>query len=152
VADDDDSHVLVVFVFGEDAAEDRLHAEHAPEGPCDLPRRHLFRIAVTRERRVAWPTAGEIREDGIAAAPLVPFRRCGIESIRDVGLGVVDPDHHEAVGVGVRQRPDQHGVEHAEHRADPADAERERRDRDDRKRRIVTELPYPVAYIPPDRV
>ena len=71
---------------------------------------------------------------------------------RDVGLAHVVPDHHETVRVGVGQRADQHRVEGAEHRGNPADAERERRDRDRRERRIASDLPQSVADVPPDRV
>ena len=152
MADHHDAHALVVLVLGEDTPEHRLHAQHAPEGPCDLARGNLFGFAVARERRVARLTRREIREDGIETAPLDPFCGRGVVSRRDVGLAHRVPDHHETVRIGVGQGADQHRVEGAEHRSNPADAERERRDRDRRERRIASDLPQSIAYIPPGSV
>ena len=60
---------------------------------------------------------------------------------------VVVPDHDETVGVGVRQRADQHRVDGAEHRGVDADAERERGDGDGRERGIAPDLAQAVADV-----
>ena len=152
VADDDDTLALVVFVLGEDTPEHRLHTKHAPEGPRDLPRGNLLGVAVARERRVASLTRREVREDGIETPPLDPFSGCGVRRRRDVGVAHLVPDHDETAGVGIWQGADQHGIEGAEHRRHPADAERERRNRDRCERRIAPELPHPVTRIPAGHV
>ena len=97
-------------------------------------------------RRVARLTRREIREDGIETAPLNPFCGRGVVSRRDVGLSHRVPDHHETVRIGVGQGADQHRVEGAEHRGNPADAERERCDRDRRERRIASDLPHSITH------
>ena len=43
------------------------------------------------------------------------------------------PDVDQPIGVRIRQRPQQHGVDDAEHRGVGADAERQRQDRDERR-------------------
>ena len=60
VADHDDAHALVVLVLGEDAPEQRLHAEHAPEVPRDLPRREPVRVR--HRRRASRRPAGWTRD------------------------------------------------------------------------------------------
>ena len=70
----------------------------------------------------------------------------------DVRLPHVVPDHHETFRVGVGEGTDQHGIDGAEHRRRPADAERERRDRDGRERGIAPDLTPAVTDIAPGRV
>ena len=62
-----------VFVLGEDASEQRLRAEHAPEIAGDLAGRQLFGLTVAGERRVAGLAGGDVREHRVVAPPLVPF-------------------------------------------------------------------------------
>ena len=152
VADDHDTHAVVVLVLGKDTPEHRLYTQHAPEGPGDLARGNLLGFPVARERRVARLTRREIREDRIETTPLDPFCWCGVVPRRDVGLPHRVPDHHETARIGVGHGADQHRVEGAEHRGNPADAERERRDRDRRERRIASDLPHSIAEIPPGGV
>ena len=54
---------------------------------------------------------------------------------------------HDPVGIRIRQRPKQDGVDDAEDRGVRTDTESERQDCDGGKRRIVDELPQRKPYI-----
>ena len=60
---------------------------------------------------------------------------------------VVFPDEDDAIGIGVGQRPDQHGVHRGEDRRVRTDAERERRYRDDGEARRLSQQAKAVLEI-----
>lgn len=92
----------------------------------------LERPAVAREVDVS---AGRDAPDAFAAAGYGGGMRHGDEPVR----------------LGIRQRAEQHGVEHGEHRRSGADAQRERRERDQRKRPLAPQDTYRVPRLAPER-
>ena len=60
------------------------------------------------------------------------------------------PDPHELVGVRIRQRLDQHGVDDAEDRRGRADAERQREDRSDGEGWLLPQHARGIPQVHPD--
>ena len=56
-------------------------------------------------------------------------------------------DHHDPVGIGIIERPEQHRVDDGENRGAGADTEREREDGDDGEARRFEELTKGVAEV-----
>ena len=78
VADDDDAHALVVFVLGEGTPEQGCTPRTLQNVHVTFRAGDQFGFAVAGERRIGRLRGCEIREDGIEAAPLNPFRGCGV--------------------------------------------------------------------------
>src|SRR5215831_18694603 len=83
---------------------------------------------------------------GLTPSTLQRFGRRGHEP-RTVLVAHVKPDHHKAARIGIRQRTNQHRIDGAEHRGNPADPERECRDRDGRKSTVAPHLSCSVAHV-----
>ena len=147
VADHGHAHAARVFVLCEDASEDRLRAENGPEVPGDPAARQFLGLAVARERHLSGVGRGDVREHRVEAAPRVPLRGRRIELLGTGQARVVVPDHDQTAGVRIGQRPDQDGIDGAEHRGVDADAERQRADGDRRERRIAADLAQAIADI-----
>ena len=60
------------------------------------------------------------------------------------------PQGHESVGVGVRQRAEEHGVDDAEDGGVGADSDRQREHRRGNERRLVTQSPGSVDEVLPE--
>jgi hypothetical protein len=74
--------------------------------------------------------AGHRLERAGALGPVDEIERVG-QATRPVGSKL--RHHHQAIGLGIRQRPQQRGIGDGEHRAVGADAEREREYGDQRE-------------------
>ena len=95
-----------------------------------------------RHRRRAWRRRlgdRDVGENRVVTPPLQPFGGRG-KALRDALVAQIVPDHDETVRVRVREGTNQDGIEGAEHRRDPADAERQCCDGDGREARIAAEL------------
>jgi hypothetical protein len=84
------------------------------------------------------PIGGEVREAVILLAEILEV---GIRHIARVAALEYGRDLHEAFGVGVGERAQQHTVHDAENRGARADAERESGDGDKGKARAFTQAP-----------
>ena len=103
-------------------------------GDDDVRHDALRLTAVADERRRLRCDRG----DGVVRAELcleVEVLRHGDGRSRQRRLRIAVPHHLGAIGVAVRQRPEQHGVEHAEDRRVRADRECDGDDRDDGEER-----------------
>ena len=78
------------------------------------------------------PAPSGTSSDGAKPRPASGFARC-----RRVAIGF--PDHRQAVGVGERRAPEQHGVHHAEDGGVRADAEAESDDAGEGELRVLEE-------------
>ncbi len=152
MAEDRDLAALPVFVFIEDAAQQRLGAEDGPQiagGPAAL---QLLGLAVARERHAAGVGGRDVREHRVATPPVLPLQRRREEAVRRAVRAELVPQDHETVSVRVRQRADQHGVDRAEHRGVDPDAEGQGRDRDCREPGVAAELAQAVADVASEMV
>ena len=125
IADRDHRHARRVLLRREVAAERRPDAEHAEERAGDELHRQLRGVARARERRPErHRDGGEFREGLIQLAPVNEIAgRNDIFFL--VAREVVLPHHGQAIGIGVRKRPQQERVDHAEDGGVRADAERQ---------------------------
>lgn len=84
---------MVVLIFAEDTAKDRLYAKHAPEIPRHSSRLDLFGFGVAGKNGGARLAACEIGEHGVETAPLDPFSGGTTRS----GSGPWDPNDRVSV-------------------------------------------------------
>ncbi len=145
---------VVRFLVSETAAEHRARAEHLKQIARRLQRLQPLRFTGAGqenvERALAFVAAavgrGHIGEYGVHTAPVGVIGGRGDvprPSLQRIHLEDLD----EAVRLRVRQRPQQHSVQHAEHRRRRADADRERQHRDDRKGGVFSECAKRVSEI-----
>ena len=130
VADDRNIRPAFAIFFGKEAAAfGRSHAENVKEAGRGSSRGNLFRCAVrgkTRVKRI-------IRADALERARLLPDARHlgkGNREAVDAALHVVSSNRNELIGIFIRQRKKQHGVNDGENRGVGADAQRKREDSD----------------------
>ena len=129
---------------GEVAADCRLHAEHPEEVRRDPHAADPFGFAVRDQRRDPRPDERHVLERVAALAP-VEERRVADVAGRSGRAALADRD--EPIGIRVRQRAEQHGVEDAEDRGVRADAERQRHERDGREAGRTPKQPRGVADV-----
>ena len=96
----------------------------------------------------AFGVPADVLEGVTLRAPILHVRQRGDVSQRTAqifgaGLGHLD----DLIGLGKRQRPQQHGVDDREHRGIHADAKRQRQNRDGREAGILAQLAKCVAKI-----
>ena len=133
-----------VLLLGEHAARQGFHAEHVQEISRHRASQHLFGGPIRRQVGGGALRGGHVAEDVIAPLPLdeVPRRR-GVP--REAGRGSVLPDHHHAIGVGIGQRPQEHGVHGRENCGVGADAQRQRAHRHGGESGRVAQQPEAVT-------
>ena len=80
-------------------------------------------------------------------AALAPVEERGVADVAGRSGRAALADHDEPIGIRVRQRAQQHGVEDAEDRGVRADAERQRHERDRREAGRAPQQPRGVAHV-----
>jgi hypothetical protein len=146
VADHGHPQALLVFLFGEYPANQRLDAEHTPEIRGRLAGWDLFGLPIPGQAGVSRLGGGEVGEHRVVAAPLQPLGGRGSVARAAFAAEVV-PDQDEPVRVCIREGPDEHRVEGAEHRRHPADAEGQGGDGQPREQGIAAKLAQPVGGV-----
>ena len=145
VADDDDGVLAGLILLGRERAAKRgRHAQQLERVPRDL--RALQPLGAVRpdERRARALIRREALEHRVLLAPVEKRRR------RHRELPVLRHDlvhAHELAGLRIRQRLQQHAVDHAEDRGRRAHAQGERQHGHDREARRLDQLPNRVARI-----
>ena len=81
------------------------------------------------------------------ARPLAQVPVFGHAELRERLLVPVAPDHRQPLGTLIRQRPEEHAVDHAEDRGVGADAEREGEHRHEREARPLPQAPEGVPEV-----
>src|SRR5580693_730864 len=102
------------------------------------------RLRSPRNRRDAILVLCNRPEAAVLIAKVVKVR---VREVRPAALGVDLEDGHDAVRIGVRQRPEQHAVDHAEDCRRRADGQRERKDHDCGGAGVFAELPEAITAI-----
>jgi hypothetical protein len=136
-----------VFGGGEVAPDRRRDAEHPEEVPRHAHPADPFRLAVGHQRRTPRADERHVVERVAAVAP-VEERQVADVAGRSGRPPLADGD--EAIGIRIRQRTEQHGIEDAEDRRVRADAEGERHERDRREAGRAPQQPRGVANVPPE--
>ena len=125
------SRARVVVSHGEQAAQGRAYAEQLEVVAGDHESRQRLRIAVAGDVRSPSLIRGHRCEGVIPIAPVGEVRRSKPLRFREAARSVIGPQLHELLGVSIRQRPEEHRAQHAEHGGVRADADREREEGDD---------------------
>src|SRR6185436_10567440 len=109
-----------------------------------------FRFAGAGEVKISWNTegSGELLEGHVLRAIIQIIDRRYADAI--AAAPDVSPRPDQSVGLGKRQRLDQHGVDYAEDRHIGADAHTERQNGDQREARILEQHSRAVAHVLPD--
>ena len=110
---------------------------------------------------LGFPDPGEVEADcvvgrdvleGVGAIPVIGELAGGHGDLVGARPVQIARNKDEAVGVVIRERAEEHGVDDRENRRIGADAERQRQDDDDRKPRMCAEGAAGVAHIAGDPV
>ncbi len=115
--------IRTVVLGGEAASERRTDAHHVEVVPAHADGRHPLRLAARDQRRHPRAHHRELLE---AAAPLAPVEHGREADVAREPLGVAIADGHEPLGIRIRQRAQEDGVDHGEDGGVGADAERQR--------------------------
>src|SRR5215467_9372407 len=127
-----------LFVLRQErAAERRVNAQRLKEITRHRPGFEPFRFAGASEVKISWNTegSGELLEGRVLRAIIQIIDRRYADAI--AAAPDVSPRPDQSVGLGKRQRLDQHGVDYAEDRHIGADAHTERQNGDQREARIL---------------
>jgi hypothetical protein len=126
-------HVL----FGrEQPSTDRRHTEHRKQVRGHRRRGEALRLSVSGEIDLTLAPGSDIAQRPRLPPVTIHF---AVGHPRLIEGRPAAPDHHGAVGVAPRQRPEQHGVHHAENGGIGADAERQRQHRNAGKTGVAAE-------------
>ena len=155
VAEDRNTRLAVVlFLFGERAAQERRGAQHVEKVAAHAEILKALRLAEAGQEHVGRAAAvvAELLVGGDAGEALVaPLPVGPVGGRRDVPrpapkrIRLEDPD--QFVGILVGQRPEQHRADDAEDRGAGADADGERGDRNRRERRVFAQRAESVADV-----
>jgi len=141
-----------VLVVGKHAAHDRCHLEGRERVGGHALDFHSYRLVA--DQKGARTVAGrliraDVVEHRLLRPPVVKILVRHAAWVRgrerQIRAGFADPDH--TIGVGIRQRPQQDGVDDAEQRGVRADADGEQKDRDGRKTGTPTNPAKRIAQI-----
>ena len=130
----------------DEAAGDRLHAERLEQSGARLERRREERIAVGGHRRREVPERRH-RLDALLPRRQIDVVADGDELLRDARAIVAMTEDDEIVGVRIRQRPQQDGLDDGEDRGVGADAQRQRQNGGDREERLSAEQTNTVPQV-----
>ena len=132
--------------IGEETAAIGDHAEQAEQVRRDAGPADLLELAGVRERHRHGVEDRHVREAAALPAPRLDGAEGG-SAFAEVLIGNFDPHHRQAIGRWERQRPQQHGVQHSEHRGAGADGEGQRQDRAGGEARAAAEAAQGVAKL-----
>ena len=141
---DQDHPARGTVAIGEVPAVDRLHAKGRKEVAAHANGADALWIATASQVHALGAQRRELGERGVAADEVRDVsRRRGqpIESDPLLHLGAELPRHHQPIGIGERQRSQQHGVDNAEDRGVGANSEGERDECDEGEARPGGEPP-----------
>ena len=129
VAQDDDAvRIRLVLFIGEHAPEGWRHAKRSEEvAGYEQTLQPLGRLSVAGQHRSHADERDHLVEDVV---PLTEVHEVRGRVRPAVGMNRSAEDLNESLGVGIRQRLEEIGVEHAEHRGVGADAESQCHDGD----------------------
>src|SRR5215470_3042039 len=105
-----DSVIIVEVATVSDASADESEKVRRHHRRVGLLRSSI--LALHRERK--GESAGEIIEDTLGAVAQIDEVGVGNREVTDIALAQIAGHHYQAVGFPVRQRPQQHGISHAE--------------------------------------
>ncbi len=139
----------VFFGLGEGPADLRADAKQRKQVGGDECRFDPLRHVCARQRDRVRREQRHVGEEVVLTPPF------GEGDVRgrffvEVALVVVGPEHDQALGIVVWQRPEQHAIDHTEHGAGSPDSQRERADGDAAEDGIVEEHPPAVLDVLPD--
>ncbi len=145
--DDEPGTVGEVLLGRERAADHRRDAERRERVGADARARDALGFLAAGQVHLSFAPGRDLLQR--PAAPAI---------VHDLALGhpglverrPLAPDHHRAIGLGPRQRPEEHGVEHAEDGGVGADPERERQDGNGREAWTAEERARPEPEVLPE--
>ena len=121
VRDDQRARGVGGIVLGiEEAAQRRFVAEQRQEIGGDQADLHLLRFAFSGQRSGGYPNAAHLVE---FPGPLADLEEFETRSRRAVGISQARPDDRQAIGMRVREGPQEHGIDEAEDRGVGADSD-----------------------------
>ncbi len=138
---------LAVFFRQKPAAQEWGYAESGEDARRHVLTRHLLGFAASGEVEVIAAVDAHIGEGTASAAPIEVIRigdrglaelRCGLEDIQQL------------VGIGIRKRPQQYAVYHAENGCIRPDAERQGQHRNGGEAGTLPQRPESVAKVLPE--
>ena len=133
--------------IGEAAAQSDPDAQQGQQVLGDPQARHLLRLLAGHgESAPERGDRGDVLERG-AGVLQIPVRPGGEGEVADLAGAHVAPDQSQPARIGVGQRPEQHGVDHAEDRGARTDAEHEGEGDGERKARVAPERADGVAEV-----
>ena len=146
-----------LFACFEPTSKERLDPEQREHRRRDLQSGQTDRITLPRQRCARQDVAGHVLDGARARTHGVEIargQRAG--AARDgrtaTDVGRRSEDLHEAIGVVIRQRPQQHRADDAEDRRVGANPQRQRENRDRRESGSPPQGPEPVDHIEPQVV
>ena len=141
-------HVVLarrVFFGPEASSQRRADLQQLEHIPGHRRVREPLGPAGVGERRAAARVGRDPLEHGVLLAP-VQERRGRDREAAVLRHDLVDA--HQRFRIGIRQRPEEHAVDDAEHRAGGADPERQRQDRDRGEPRALGQLADRIPRVP----
>ena len=142
----------MVFVFAEGAPHHRLDAEDVEDAGRDAPGLDALRLGAAGEIHVI---DGDTTDRGKRAHPLAVIevlQRADADALEPGNGHVALLQRDDARRIAIRQRAQQHGVEHAEHGGVGADSDRQREQRYDGESGGAKKATQPVTDVLKERV
>ena len=131
----------LILTCSEGATEGGIRAQQREQARGAARRLQLFRLAAAGQCGKKRCVGREVAHGFEAVVERDEF------SFRNRHLGFVGPEAHDAIGVGIGQRPQQHRIDDAEDRGVRADAECERQHREGRERTRASHGAEGVAHV-----
>ncbi len=122
------------ILFEESTADPRLHLKDRKHGRRDLDDPDAVGL-IPNPQVPLTIVEGAQGPEGRRELPVQPQGPGGVADVREIEAGRMVVDEDDPLGVGIRQRLDQHGIHHREDRHARSDAECERGGRDRRESR-----------------
>jgi hypothetical protein len=152
LAEHDDVRVRPLVVGQQAASHERRYAAHGEQPRGNSLAVELHAAVGSGQRAPFALHDRDVRQSRRILPPPVELADAhGGSSLRDApealrGRNVLD-DRHEPLGLGERERPEQHGVHDAEDRGRRTEPDREREHRDGRESRSAFEATQRITYV-----